>query len=109
MTDLSPNAILALAGILGLGLLYVTSRVRRPAQAKPFDSDALGNERDGELARRLAGKVGCAPAQVLPAIRREIEIAPGQSDETILKRAEYHYRRDLPETSCPAYQDRGVG
>jgi hypothetical protein len=41
--------------------------------------------------------VGCAPAEALPAVRRELDIDPDQTDETLLKRAAYHYRKDLPE------------
>jgi hypothetical protein len=67
------------------------------------------DEREERLTRRLAALVGCSLAQALPSVRREIEIAPGQSDETLLKRAAYHYRQELPEKTCSVYRDRTRG
>ncbi|GEM_PF-5772475 len=73
-----------------------------PRQAKP---KIHTNSREERLARKMAGMVGCSSDQALPAVRREIDIAPNQSDETLVKRAAYHYRQDLPETTCQVYRD----
>jgi hypothetical protein len=77
---------------------------RKTTKPLPF-----ANPREEQLARKLARVVGCSVAQALPAIRREVDIAPNQSDETLVKRAAYHYRQDIPETSCPVYQDKTRG
>lgn len=69
----------------------------------------FADEREERLAREVARVVGCSPAQALPAVRREIEYAPHQSDETLVKRAAYHYRQELPERTCGIYQDRVRG
>jgi hypothetical protein len=92
-----PLAILA-AGAVVLGL-YLLSR---PSKSMPMIYE---NPREERLSRGLARVVGCTPAQALPAVRRELELAPSQSDETLLKRAAYHYRQDLPEAPCQVYQD----
>jgi len=59
--------------------------------------------------RQLAQVVGCSLAEALPAVRREVEIAPNQSDETLIKRAAYHYRQAIPETACRLYRDPSPG
>ncbi len=67
----------------------------------------FANEREEKLTRKLASRVGCSLADALPAMRHEIKQDPNQPDETLLKRAEYHYRQNLPEkTSCQVYRDR---
>ena len=50
-----------------------------------------------------------AVAGVLSAVRRELELAPTQSDDTLVKRAAYHYRQELPERTCQVYRDRAPG
>ncbi|MBI1916644.1 MAG: hypothetical protein HYS12_18205 [Planctomycetes bacterium] len=40
---------------------------------------------------------------------RPVDLAPQQSDETLLKRAAYHYRQDLPETFGQVYRDAAPG
>ena len=91
------------AALLGVGFVMLS---RRQGGGPVVD---FADPREERLARRLAGAVGCTPAQALPAVRREIDIAPGQSDETLLKRAVYHYRQDLPEKTCSVYRDRAPG
>jgi hypothetical protein len=91
---------------LALGLYRLARRPKRDPVAEPA---ATGDEREERLARRVAREVGCTPAQALPAVRREIGLAPHQPDATILKRATYHYRRELPERACAAYRDRAAG
>jgi hypothetical protein len=111
MPDVWVSVAVAAAIALALGLTLVARRTRgaggrsRPEPHTPGAADG----REERLARRLALLVGCSSAQALPAVRREIEFAPGQTDETLLKRAAYHYRRDLPERSCPVYRDRAPG
>ncbi len=68
---------------------------------------AFADEREESLTRQLASRIGCSLSDALPAMRHEIKHGPTQSDETLLKRAEYHYRQNLPEkTSCHVYRDR---
>jgi len=81
--------------------LYLLTR--RP---KPI---VFANPREELLARKLTRVVRCPLAQAQSVIRQEIEIAPIQSGETLLKRAAYHYRQELPETSCPVYPDEVPG
>jgi hypothetical protein len=88
---------LIVAACAAAGLYLLT----RPA--KPI---VYAGPREERLTAQLAHMVGCAPAQALPAVRREVELAPNQSDETLLKRAAYHYRQDQPETCRPLYRDK---
>ncbi len=90
-----PAATLAAAG------LYLLSRCSKPVR--------YANPREERLTRKLARVVGCSIEQALPAVQREVKIAPNQSDETLLKRAAYHYRQELPERSCPVYRDKAKG
>ena len=39
----------------------------------------------------------------------ELELGANHPDETILKRAKYHYQRNLPEEICNTFRDRSVG
>jgi hypothetical protein len=91
---------ITMAAIGAAGLYLLT---RRP---KPV---AYTNPQEERLTHKLARLVGCSLAQALPAVRRELEIAPSQSDETLLKRAAYHYRQELPERSCQVYRDPQPG
>jgi hypothetical protein len=102
MPEVWELAAVGAAVLLATGLVL---RSRRPGPAAVEFTD----EREERLTRRLAAMVRCAPEQALPAVRREIDIAPGQSDETLLKRAAYHYRQDLPEKTCTVYRDRAPG
>jgi hypothetical protein len=88
-------AVSAVAG------LYLLTRSPRPI--------AYANPREERLTHKLAQAVGCSLEQALPTVRREVEMAPNQSDETLLKRAVYHYRQDLPETACRVYRDPQPG
>src|SRR5205823_5871873 len=81
--------------------LYLLTRRPRPV--------VYANPREERLTRKLAQVVGCSLAQALPAVRREVDLAPKQSDETLLKRAAYHYRQELPETSGQVYRDKAPG
>ena len=69
----------------------------------------FADEREERLTRQVARAVGCPPEAALPAVRREVEMSPNQSDDTLAKRAAYHYRQDLPETTCRTYRDRARG
>jgi hypothetical protein len=97
-----PDALLLIAAAaVAAAALYLATRRPRPP--------AFADAREERLARRLARQVGCRVDDVLPAVRREVNLAPGQSDETLLKRATYHYQRGLPEGPCPVYRDRAPG
>lgn len=67
------------------------------------------DEREEKLAHRLARSLHCSLADAVPSIRQELHLAPSQSDETILKRAAYHYRQALPEKTCSVYRDAAKG
>lgn len=94
--------VLIVVGIAAVGLYLVSGR--RPAEPIVFE-----NEREERLTRRLTQMVRCPLAVALQAIRKELHIAPGQADETLLKRAAYHYRQDQPEKVCSIYRDRARG
>ncbi|MBP3960742.1 hypothetical protein J8F10_36435 [Gemmata sp. G18] len=81
--------------------------VVRLAVARGGRAVTFANEREEQLTRRLASRIGCSLADALPAVRNEIRHGPNQTDETLLKRAEYHYRQNLPEHApCRVYRDR---
>ena len=67
------------------------------------------DDREEKLTRRLAESVGCSLADAQAAVRREVQIAPDQLDETIIKRARYHYQRGVPERPCGVFRDRAPG
>jgi len=93
---------LTIAGaVSAVGLLYFWTRREEPL--------VFADQREEGLTRRLAKMVGCSLARALPLIRREIDIAPTQSDDTLLKRAAYHYRQELPEKTCQVYRDSAPG
>jgi hypothetical protein len=100
MQDELGRAILAVVACVVVGL---TLRMRRLQEV------AFVDEREERLTRRLAQLVRSSLAQALTAMRKELELAPGQSDETLIKRAAYHYRQELPEPSCGGYRDRAPG
>ena len=100
MNELGIAAIVIAAAGLGLVLLR---------RKKPAVGPAFTDEREEKLTRRLAGTLRCTLAAALPSVREELRIAPHQTDETILKRAEYHYRQALPEKSCSIYRDAAKG
>jgi hypothetical protein len=90
------------AGALVALFLLAAGRKRRPV--------AFADEREERLTRSLATRVGCAIADALPSVRKELELGPNQPDETILKRAAYHYRQSLPDkSSCSVFRDRAPG
>jgi hypothetical protein len=96
MPDIGPTLTIALI-VFGAAGLYLLSR--RPVRV------VYANPREEQLTFKLARLVGCSPAEALSAVRREVEMAPNQSDETLLKRAAYHYRQELPERTGQVYQD----
>jgi hypothetical protein len=89
------------AGALAAGGLYLLSRRPRPV--------VFADSREERLTRQMAKLVGCSLAQAHPAVRREIDLAPNQADETLVKRAAYHYRQELPDKACPVYRDSSPG
>lgn len=92
-------------GILGaiglLALYYFRARREEPV--------VFTDRREESLTRQLAHTVGCSLVQALAVVRIELGIAPSQSDDTLLKRAAYHYRQELPEQTCQVYRDRAPG
>ena len=85
--------------VAGLAVVIVFRILGRP---KPVIFDDAREER---LTKQVAQVIRCAPAQALAAVRREVAIAPNESDETILKRAVYHCRQELPEAPGAVYHD----
>lgn len=106
MSDLWIVVGVGAAAALGLGLAVRALRTRGPASPT---CDLVPDGRDGQLAVRMARTVGCTPAEALPAVRHELDLSPGQTDDVILKRAAYHYRNALPERPRAAYRDRARG
>jgi hypothetical protein len=99
---LDPWVLLVLiAGAVVAAGLYFMARRPRPV--------VFGDAREERLTGQLARLVGCSLAQALPAVRREVGMAPNQSDATLLKRAVYHYRQEIPETPGLVYRDPQPG
>ncbi len=97
-----PDEWVAVAVMLGAVAVLATVRFAVGRGGAIEFADA----REEQLTRRLAARVRCALADALPAVRNEIRHGPNQTDETLLKRAEYHYRQNLPEpTPCRVYRD----
>lgn len=94
---------LAAAALAAVGVYVLTPRRQRP---RPVE---FADPREERLTRRLAGTVGCTLERALPAVRREIDISPNQTDEVLLKRAAYHYRQEQPEAPCTVYPDTARG
>ncbi|MSR55211.1 MAG: hypothetical protein EXS09_18270 [Gemmataceae bacterium] len=93
---------LAILGAVGLfALYYFRARHELPL--------VFANEREESLTRQLAQTVGCSLGQALAFVRNELDHAPSQADDTLLKRAAYHYRQELPEKTCQVYRDRAPG
>ena len=91
-----------IGAVVGLGLYFTFSR--RDAVL------AFTDEREERLTHKLAEQLRCPLDAALDAVRHEIAIAPNQTDETILKRAAYHYRQSLPDSGpCRVYRDRAPG
>jgi hypothetical protein len=112
MSDVVANLTLTAGFVVAVGLAFVGSQklfavLRRRANLEA--PGAPGTDREKQLARRVADVVGCTAAQALPAVQREVRIAPGLPDEKLVKRAAYHYRADLPVPPCPVYPDRAPG
>jgi hypothetical protein len=97
--------IVAAFAVLALVLVVRTLRSTRSNSA----CSLLPEGREGELAVRLAKMVGCVPMQALAAVRQELDLAPSQSDDVILKRAAYHYRNAIPERRGAIYRDKVRG
>jgi hypothetical protein len=92
-------ALAALAVIVGVVLCLTF--LRREGEVE------FADEREERLTRALADQLRCSLGAALEAVRRELAHAPTQPDDTILKRAAYHYCRNLPEPgTCRTYRDR---
>jgi hypothetical protein len=106
-----PEAWMIGGGVLvgvAIGLCAYRALGRR-AEDGAGDID-FADEREERLTRRLAGQVRCDLPAALPFVRRELELGPSQPDDTIIKRAAYHYTRSLPEPGpCRVYRDRAPG
>ena len=98
---------MALAGTAGALIGMYLFRPRRRPEAPPPPLFADGREE--RVTRLVARAVGCPVELALPAVRHEIDLAPHQSDDVLVKRAAYHYRQNLPETAGPVYRDRARG
>jgi hypothetical protein len=104
MTELVlPLTLVVVIAVIAFVSYYLHS-IRRPEAAITFE-----NEREERLTRRMAETVCCLLTTALASIRKELCIAPDQTDETILKRALYHYRTALPEKVCSVFFDKSRG
>src|SRR5438132_6644661 len=100
MSDAWAPLLVTGAAVAAAGL-YLLTRSSKPL--------VFANPREERLTREVARIVACSLAQALPAVRRELDIAPSQPDETLAKRAAYHYRQELPATTCAVYRDKTRG
>jgi hypothetical protein len=98
-----------IAGVVIVAGVGLAIRLNRSRPAEPTECEFVPAGRDGDLAVQLAKIVGCTPLLALDAVRHELDLAPTQTDEVILKRAAYHYRNNLPEREQPRYRDKVRG
>jgi hypothetical protein len=76
----------------------------------PRESVLFADEREERLTRELAEQLRCPLDAALEAVRKELSLGPNQPDDTILKRAAYHYRQNLTDGGpCRTYRDRAPG
>jgi hypothetical protein len=93
------------AGVLTAGVVGVLAwRGRGKSAAEPEMT-----EREAHLARHVANRVRCTVFEALPSVRNELALAPNADDETLAKRAAYHYQMGLPEKPCGVYRDGARG
>jgi len=93
------------AGVLTAGVVGVWAwRGRGKSAVEP---EMTG--RESHLAKHVANRVRCTVYEALPAVRHELALAPDKDDETLVKRAAYHYQMALPEKACGVYKDSGKG
>ena len=96
--------------LITLGVVATAAGVYLFTRRRPTRPPAeFASEREERLAHKVAGAVGCSPGAALPSVRQELDLAPGQSDEVLTKRAVYHYRQSIPERTCSTYRDRTRG
>jgi hypothetical protein len=97
-----PELWMIVGAAAGLVLVFGLTRPRR--EVAHFD-----DEREERLTRRMAREVGCSLSAGLPSVRRELKLAPSLPDDTIVKRAIYHYRREMPDAPCPVFRGSRPG
>ena len=83
--------------VIALGLAHFVGRRRE-------EPVTFASAREERLTKRLAGMLACSLAQAHPWLCKELRIAPDQTDENILKRAAYHFRRNQPDAPCPVWR-----
>jgi hypothetical protein len=91
--------------LFAAGVVVVLAGVRFLLPRRP--AVAFADAREERLSLQLARSVGCPVDEALEAVRREVQIAPDQTDETILRRARYHHQRECPDRPLPVYRERG--
>ena len=89
-----------------VGAIVATLLLRKRKQPQPVE---FVDPREERLAKRVANTVGCSLSAALPAVRQEMEYSPGQSDDTLVKRAVYHYQQNVPERTCSTWRDASPG
>jgi hypothetical protein len=97
---------IVIAVVALVGLVAARAALSKKAGGREI---AFADAREEQLTLRLARELGCAPDAALSAVRTELELAPQQADEVILKRAKYHYQREAPEKTCAVFRDRAPG
>jgi len=80
---------------------------RRAVRHTP--DEPVMTEREQHLAKHVATRARCTIYEALPAVRNELALAPHQDDETLVKRATYHFQMALPEHTCTTYRDSAKG
>jgi len=100
---MTPVWVAAAVVAAGVGFVLGRRAVRGAAV------EEVMTEREAHLAKHVALRARCTVSEALSAVRHELALAPDQSDETLAKRATYHYQMALPEKSCGTYKDRAKG
>lgn len=95
---------IGLAALIAGSFLVWRLALRRTNSAMP-----VPDTREHRLSQQLARVLNCRVRDVLASVRYELNHSPQAADETILKRARYHYQQNLPERTCNVWQDRKAG
>ena len=94
------------AAVVAAGVGFVLGR--RAVRSAPVVEPEM-TEREAHLAKHVAQRARCTVFAALPAVRHELALAPDKDDETLAKRATYHYQMALPEKDCTTYRDSVKG
>ena len=93
--------VVALVTVLVLAIGFWVGRraIQKPRKVM------FADEREETLAKRVAARAKSSLADALVSVRQELAFGSQASDETIIKRAVYHYQRADPGERKITYCD----